>query len=105
MSVRSEHTTHAGGFHEIEQAIIVFFLFRFMRIVSELSFQDGSVYNSEMECTNNEQHEDSPTEPLDVELVQPAQRLCESPATLPPPQGHSQIQVGSVLGLSEKHTS
>lgn len=61
--------------------------------VSELSFQDGSVYNSEMECTNHEETEDSPTEPLDVKLVQPVQRSCESPATLPPPQGNSQIQV------------
>lgn len=60
--------------------------------MSELSFQDGSVYNSEMECTNQDDHEDSPTEPLDVKLVQPVPRSCESPATLPPP-GNSQIQV------------
>lgn len=39
--------------------------------MSELSFQEGSVYNSEMECTNFEQQ--SQTEPLDIKLVQPDQ--------------------------------
>lgn len=40
--------------------------------VSELSFQEGSVYNSEMECTNLDQQ--SQTEPLDIKLVQCEQR-------------------------------
>lgn len=56
--------------------------------VSELSFQEGSVYNSEMENIDQE----SPTEPLDVKLVQPLPRCSDSPASLPPP-GNVQIQV------------
>lgn len=36
--------------------------------VSELSFQEGSVYNSEMECIQFDQQ--SQTEPLDVKLEQ-----------------------------------
>lgn len=48
--------------------------------VSELSFQEGSVYNSEMECTNFEQQ--SQTEPLDVKLAQPDQK-SESHYSLP----------------------
>lgn len=40
--------------------------------VSELSFQEGSVYNSEMECMNLDQQ--SQTEPLDIKLVQCDQR-------------------------------
>lgn len=60
----------------------------FIPKVSELSFQDGSVYNSEMENIDQE----SPTEPLDVKLVQPVPRNSDSPASLPPP-GNVQIQV------------
>lgn len=61
--------------------------------VSELSFQDGSVYNSEMECTNLEQ--ESQTEPLDIKLVQPIPRSCDSPGSLPPAptSASTQIQV------------
>lgn len=40
--------------------------------MSELSFQEGSVYNSEMECTNLDQQ--SQTEPLDIKLVQCEQK-------------------------------
>lgn len=58
--------------------------------VSELSFQDGSVYNSEMECTNLEQ--ESQTEPLDIKLVQPTLR-SDSPCSLPPPATSSQLQL------------
>lgn len=47
--------------------------------MSELSFQEGSVYNSEMECINLEQSE---TEPLDVKLDQ-ADEKSESHYSLP----------------------
>lgn len=46
------------------------------------------MYNSEMENIDPE----SPTEPLDVKLVQPVPRCSDSPASLPPP-GNVQIQV------------
>lgn len=59
--------------------------------VSELSFQEGSVYNSEMECTNLEQ--ESQTEPLDTKLVQPIHDRSESPSSLPPPTSSTQLQV------------
>ncbi|XP_031620073.1 colorectal mutant cancer protein [Contarinia nasturtii] len=50
------------------------------RSVSELSFQEGSVYNSEMECINYEQQ--SQTEPLDVKLEQ-AEEKTESHYSMP----------------------
>lgn len=52
----------------------------FWKIVSELSFQEGSVYNSEMECINDEQQ--SQTEPLDVKLEQ-AEEKSESHYSMP----------------------
>lgn len=59
--------------------------------VSELSFQEGSVYNSDMECTNMEP--ESQTEPLDTKLVQPLPKSSESPCSLPPPVTSTQLQV------------
>lgn len=50
--------------------------------VSELSFQEGSVYNSEMECINYEQEQQSQTEPLDVKLEQ-AEKKSESHYSMP----------------------
>lgn len=48
-----------------------------------------------MECTNLEQ--ESQTEPLDIKLVQPMPRSCDSPGSLPPPaaptSASTQIQV------------
>lgn len=49
--------------------------------MSELSFQEGSVYNSEMECINFDQQ--SQTEPLDVKLEQ-AEEKSESHYSMPP---------------------
>lgn len=67
------------------------FYFPFALIVSELSFQEGSVYNSEMECINLEQQ--SETEPLDVKLEQ-ADEKSESHYSLPPiaPNVNGQVQ-------------
>lgn len=48
--------------------------------VSELSFQEGSVYNSEMECANSDQQ--SHTEPLDIKLEQRDEK-SESHYSLP----------------------
>lgn len=48
--------------------------------MSELSFQEGSVYNSEMECINDEPQ--SQTEPLDVKLEQ-AEEKSESHYSMP----------------------
>lgn len=60
--------------------------------VSELSFQEGSVYNSEMECINLEQQ--SETEPLDVKLEQAVDEKSESHYSLPPmpPNVSGQVQ-------------
>lgn len=58
--------------------------------MSELSFQEGSVYNSEMECTNFEQQ--SHTEPLDAKLVPPDQK-SESQCSLPQMGQSNMIQV------------
>lgn len=74
----------------VSQTLFFNFVTRIRLSVSELSFQDGSVYNSEMECTNLEQ--ESQTEPLDTKLVQPTIR-SESPCSLPPPATSSQLQV------------
>lgn len=60
-------------------------LFLPLRSVSELSFQEGSVYNSEMEqCTNGDQQ--SITEPLDVRLVQCEQKSDKQELNLAPDQ-------------------
>lgn len=48
--------------------------------MSELSFQEGSVYNSEMECINFDQQ--SQTEPLDVKLER-AEEKSESHYSMP----------------------
>ncbi|XP_055322849.1 colorectal mutant cancer protein [Sitodiplosis mosellana] len=62
------------------------------RSVSELSFQEGSVYNSEMECINYEQQ--SQTEPLDVKLEQ-AEEKSESHYSMPQmaPNAGGQVQI------------
>lgn len=60
--------------------MISFFSQTYMYTVSELSFQEGSVYNSEMECINFEQQ--SQTEPLDVKLEQ-AEEKSESHFSMP----------------------
>lgn len=57
--------------------------------VSELSFQEGSVYNSEMECINYEQEQQeqqSQTEPLDVKLEQADQKSQKSESHYSMPQ-------------------
>lgn len=58
--------------------------------MSDLSFQEGSVYNSEMECTNLDQQ--SQTEPLDAKLVQPG-RKSDSPCSLPPITNNAHVQL------------
>lgn len=69
--------------------------------VSELSFQEGSVYNSEMECINYEQQ--SQTEPLDVKLGQ-AEEKSEShysmPQMVPNAGGQMQASVKMVLHIN-----
>lgn len=91
-AIIEEHEPDGSGWLRV---FIFAFIFRsnFLPLflsVSELSFQDGSVYNSEMECTNLEQ--ESQTEPLDTKLVQPTLR-SDSPCSLPPPATSSQLQV------------
>lgn len=63
--------------------------------MSELSFQEGSVYNSEMECINLEQQ--SETEPLDVKLDQNDDK-SESHYSMPPiaPNMSGQVQVRKI---------
>lgn len=68
--------------------------------MSELSFQEGSVYNSEMECINLEQQ--SETEPLDVKLDQNDDK-SESHYSMPPiaanMSGQVQVRLQFVQGL------
>lgn len=66
------------------------------KIVSELSFQEGSVYNSEMECINLEQQ--SETEPLDVKLDQGDDK-SESHYSLPPMVSNVNGQVQASIEL------
>lgn len=58
--------------------------------MSELSFQEGSVYNSEMECANFEQQ--SQTEPLDMKLEQ-QDRNSESHYSMPQMIAGDQMQI------------
>lgn len=59
-----------------------------------------------MECTNLEQ--ESQTEPLDIKLVQPMPRSCDSPGSLPPPaaptSASTQIQVGNNFVILKIYT-
>lgn len=58
---------------------VKFNLFFIDEIVSELSFQEGSVYNSEMECTNFEQQSQA-----DVKLEHVHDGNSESHFSIPP---------------------
>lgn len=64
--------------------------------MSELSFQEGSVYNSEMECINLEQQ--SETEPLDVKLDQNDDK-SESHYSMPPIAANMSGQVQVCIQL------
>lgn len=64
--------------------------------MSELSFQEGSVYNSEMECINLEQQ--SENEPLDVKLDQHDDK-SESHYSMPPIAANMSGQVQVRLQL------
>lgn len=81
-AIMEEHETEGSGESSCGHFFFgVVYNFSSFFLVSDLSFQEGSVYNSEMECTNQDLQ--SQTEPLDAKLIQP-DRKTESPCSIPP---------------------